>query len=77
MIALADVYDRSSSAGAVRQESVFAEMNVSKLMFDYAFDLARKADFVHAAGSKDVIWVQPAGRARMIELHSQSNGSTV
>lgn len=73
MTALASVYDKSSSAGAIRTESVFATMNVSKLMFDYAFDLAERNDFVNAGGPKDVMWVQPAGRARMLELHVQRN----
>jgi TIR domain len=73
MMTLESVYDKSSSAGAIRTELVFEKMNVSKLMFDYAFDLAQKNDFVHAAGPKDVFWVQPAGRARMLELHAQRN----
>ena len=68
MITLASIYDESSSAGAVRTQTLFKEMNVSKLMFDFAFDLAVQKNFVHAAGSKEVVWVLPAGRARMIEI---------
>lgn len=71
MTALAVVYEKSSSAGAIRTETVYSAMSVSKLMFDHAFDLAVKHDFVHAAGLKDLIWVKPAGRARMLELHPQ------
>jgi hypothetical protein len=68
MIALAAVYDDSSPAGVVRTQAVFKEMNVSKLMFDFAFDLAVISDFVHTSGPKDVMWVLPAGRARMTKL---------
>jgi hypothetical protein len=68
MLAVALVYGNSSSAGAIRTEAVLTKMNRSKLMFDFAFDLARQSEFVRSAGERELMWVLPAGRARMIEL---------
>lgn len=76
MNALTSIYGRSNSAGAVRTEVVFATMDVSKLTFDYAFDLALKNEYVHATGTKEVMWVQPAGRSRMVELQAMRDSPT-
>ena len=73
MIALSSIYDKSGPAGEVRTDSVFKVMNASKLTFDYAFDLAVSNDFIFPSRSKDFMWVQTAGRARMLDLQATFN----
>jgi len=68
MIALSSIYDRSGSAGEMRAEWVLEKMNVSKLMFDHAIDLAKKNDFIHVTSNKEIMWVLPAGREHMLKL---------
>jgi len=68
MIAVASVYEKSGAAGEIRTESVFTKMGRSKLMFDFAFDLAQEKEFVETLHRSELMLVLPAGRARMFEL---------
>lgn len=75
MLALGSVYEAASDSGTVRKDLVFAKMGVSRLMFDYALDLAVKNSFVVTRHPTTLIFMQPAGRARLVELLARGNGS--
>lgn len=75
MTALAKVYERSTSSGGIDTDVVQQVMGVSKLFFDHAFDLAIQRDFVHTSGMKKHMWVQPSGRAEMLQILAERKGS--
>lgn len=70
MRALIKVYEQSSSSGAVDSDRIRQAMGVSKLLFDHAFDLAVKKGLVIAGSGKSIIWVEPTGRALMLQMLS-------
>jgi hypothetical protein len=73
MIALSTVYEDSTSSGGVITERVFQTMGTSKLLFDYAFDIALQRKLVESHGTKIHLWVTPAGRALLIQQSAQSS----
>jgi hypothetical protein len=75
MTALSSAYERSSTTGAVSTDVVMKTMGVSKLLFDHAFDQAERLKLVSAAGSRTLIWVEPAGRERMLEIQASHNSA--
>ena len=74
MQAVAAVYDKSSDAGALRTEWVRPVMGKSKLFFDHAFDNAVSLKYVNCSPDKQIIWVEDAGRAFLIDLAGSAHG---
>jgi len=73
MLSICQVYEDSHNAGAVPTEGLRKAMGVSKLLFDYARDLAIRAGFVTSHGSMQHIWVTEKGRQEMIKLSVKSS----
>jgi hypothetical protein len=76
MQAVGAVYEQTTYAGAIRSELVKDAMNTSKLFFDHARDQAVRLNFVQCAGDKSYLWIQPEGRAAILELHGVRSGLT-
>lgn len=70
MLAVHKVYEHAFSSGGLKTELVRQAMGVSRLLFDHALDLAKKAGYVTAPGTVEYIWVQDKGRQEMIRLTS-------
>ncbi|WP_341905729.1 toll/interleukin-1 receptor domain-containing protein [Polaromonas sp. YR568] len=68
MIALSKVYEGSFESGAIKTERVRQAMGASKLLFDYARDLAIKAKYVNSSGTMEFMWVEAKGREEMVRL---------
>jgi hypothetical protein len=75
MRALIKVYEQSSSSCAVDGDQLRQAMGVSKLLFDHAFDLALKKGLILAGSGKSTIWVEPTGRALMLQMLSDDKDS--
>jgi TIR domain len=75
MTALAAIYEQSTSAGAIDTARIRGAMGVSKLFFDHALDLATQQGLVHSSGVKSHLWVQPTGRALMLQLTVDRKGA--
>lgn len=68
MLAICKVYESGSEGGGVKTEAVRRSMNVSKLLFDHARDLAIRAGFIRSHGTMEYMWINDKGREEMIRL---------
>lgn len=66
--ALAEVYEQSTAGGAIDSDRVRRAMDVSKLLFDHAVDLAEQQELIHTSSAKSHFFVQPSGRALMLTI---------
>ncbi|MDW5445184.1 toll/interleukin-1 receptor domain-containing protein [Polaromonas sp. SM01] len=68
MLAISHIYEGSFNSGGVDTAATRRVMGTSKLLFDYARDLAIRAGFVTSQGTMEYIWVTDKGRQEMIKL---------